>query len=107
MSKQLIIALTTTVIGVFTIVVGLYILSQTPAPANFNADPSVQRTADKADYMIPSLPQSESATGDTTLIEDAATGSELWCEAMMQLPDAQWQTADAKLFAQHCIYPTP
>ena len=30
-------------------------------------------------------------------------GSEAWCESMMAKPDADWNDADTRLFAQKCL----
>ncbi|MDO3382479.1 DUF3012 domain-containing protein [Gilvimarinus algae] len=96
MSRSLVIAIIATIIGLATIAVGLYVLSQTPAPAP-------EATAQSSSAALVVVPQLESAVTDVPL-GDAEPGSEAWCEAMMIKADNDWSDEESKLFAAQCIY---
>lgn len=109
MSKQLLLALTTTALGILTIGVGLYVLHKTPVPADFSAAaaPSPQKVeivSTAENVMIPKIKAAEAAT---ITPHEYDPGTESWCEAMMLLPDEQWEKQDARIFAQNCIYTSP
>lgn len=109
MSKQLLLALITSALGILTIGVGLYVLHKTPAPANFSqaAAPAAQKVEFVSSTENVLIPRIKSAEAATIQPYEFDPGTEGWCEAMMQLPDEQWEKEDAKIFAQNCIYTSP
>lgn len=101
MSKSVMLTLVVTVLGLATIAVGLYMLSQTPI-----VEPS---TLDEIPSSLVIMPQTKSTIIKSTAIENTSDipvvrGSEPWCEEMMNKADSQWPDKDAMLFAQNCIY---
>lgn len=96
--------LVVTVLGLATIGVGLYVLSQTPI-----AEPTTLDEMPPSLVIMPQTINMQNAAIKSTSIENTndvpvARGSELWCEEMMNKADSQWPDKDAMLFAQNCIY---
>ncbi|MDO3385590.1 DUF3012 domain-containing protein [Gilvimarinus sp. SDUM040013] len=106
MSKQLVIALVATIFGIVTIGVGLFVLSQTPATTQISPGQAPE-TKDLAEthLYVPQIDASGTLTGRD--ISDLTPGSEPWCDAMMDMPDHEFQAENAKVFADHCIYTKP
>lgn len=119
MNKQLAIALIVTLLGMATIAVGLYVLSQTPAPAPEQSQPTAIAES-PSNTSLPQPPATENVTGNesahvltlpmdptaSTNIgppDDFTEGSEPWCEAMMVSPESQWDEKHSKIFAANCI----
>ena len=72
-----------------------------PTPANQDDDLSLIQSLDDTEDII----NNASRNGVNPLPDDTrlVRGSEAWCESMMAKPDADWNDADNRLFAQKCL----
>lgn len=72
-----------------------------PTPANQDDDLSLIQSLDDTEDII----NNASRNGVNPLPDDTrlVRGSEAWCESMMAKPDADWNDADTRLFAQKCL----
>lgn len=52
----------------------------------------------------PAPQQPESGQSLPHLEVVALPGTELWCERMLYVADAEWSREDSQTFADHCIY---
>lgn len=95
LNKSLIISLVSIVIGVGTIAVGLYVLSQTPAPT-----PESKLKVEAPIVVVPEV-EGEKPKMPEGPIE---RGTQKWCDKMMLVSDSDWSDDDARLFAKVCLY---
>lgn len=102
MNKSLLVAYLSIAIGVVTLAIGIYILSQTPVATD--APPA--KTEKKPYVVIPDISDDTPvATSDPSIpLAPAEPGSESWCETMMNSADTEWSDSDAKTFARQCLY---
>ena len=95
MNKSLLLAWISIAIGVVTLLAGIYILSQTPAPDQSEQPPFV---------VVPQLKEKSPSEDPSIPLAPVEPGSEAWCEKMLHTPDAEWSDSDARLFADNCLY---
>ncbi|HSX84255.1 MAG TPA: DUF3012 domain-containing protein [Cellvibrio sp.] len=96
-------------LSVLMLVVGLLLIARAPDIA---PQPAASEAPQEDDLsLIQSLDDTEeiinnaSRNGVNPLPDDnrLVRGSESWCEHMMAKPDAEWNDADTRLFAQKCL----
>lgn len=77
------------------------ILQQEPEPVQTTEQ---GQTSQPALGLIPTPQNTESGQALPHLEVVALPGTELWCERMLYVADADWSREDSQTFADHCIY---
>ena len=96
-------------LSVLMLVIGIFLIARAPDIAPQPAATEMSQEDDLS--LIQSLDDTEeiinnaSRNGVNPLPDDnrLVRGSEAWCENMMAKPDAEWNDADTRLFAQKCL----
>lgn len=96
-------------LSVLMLIVGATLIARAPDISPEPAPPVVNQDDDLS--LIQSLDDTEdiinnaNRNGVNPLPDDTrlVRGSEAWCESMMAKPDADWNDADTRLFAQKCL----
>lgn len=80
----------------------LLILQQEPEPTS-QADKSQAPTPVLGLIPAPAPLETEPTQNEPNLDVMAQPGTEVWCEQMLHVADADWSREDSQTFADHCI----